>query len=800
MRKNILYILLILLSSGLQAQQKTYTITRIDRPPIIDGKIDPMWDSIPAATGFVQYEPENGHPATKKTIVKLVYTKKAVYILAINNDEPKKINSYLSPRDATGQADWFGIYIDPFNNGRIAYCFIVTAGGVQIDKKIIGTSEDYSWDAVWKSKVRKTSFGWIAEMKIPFSQLRFPNKKQQVWAINFLRNIQRRREISSWNPMDVKQPSIITQMGKLYGLKDISKKIHLELYPYTSYYVEKWSDRPNIGRYINGGMDIKLGLNNSTTIDMMLIPDFGEVQSDDPVLNLSPYETYYREKRQFFTEGTEIFKIGNIFYSRRIGGQPAKYSEVEQMLSDNEIIENNPISTQIINATKITGKTKGKFSYGIINALTDNTYATVIDTITHEERKILTEPLTNYNVIAASKDLQHGSYIGFINTNKTIFQKGYYISNASAIETNLKNKSETFRIFSRFSYSTILPSINLKPENGYAYALSFDKIKGNIKFGLSRSLYSDKYFINDMGYLTRNNIISHSIYLSYTIYRPVWIIRQWRNILRLNHQMLYNNHNLIGTFITLQSYGTLKNLASSGIIINLSPTKVYDYFEPRVENFVYIKPPTQNYRLWYSTDYSRKAAIDLQAGFYFPSHGNSQQEGGWLLISPRMRMGNWGLLVYSAKGEIDINNYGYVGQTDNQDSVIFGQRNIRTLENVINMEASFSPNTHLSFKARHYWSVVRYINYYALQSNGQLNLIHYSYRFIPDQNQNFNTFNIEVIFKWQFLPGSELSVVYRKQINSLSDKIIQGYYQNFTQFYNETPALNTLIFKIVLYI
>ena len=801
MNKLLAYIfLLIILGNNSWAQSKSYRIIGTTNPPKIDGQIDNLWDSLPAATGFIQYEPENGKPASEKTVVKLTYTPKALYILAINYDKPDKISGYLTSRDKTDQADWFAIYIDPFNNGRIAYCFIVTAAGVQIDKKIIGTSEDYTWDAVWRSRVRKTSFGWIAEIKIPFNQLRFPNKKNQTWAINFLRNIQRKREISSWNFMDVKQQSQITQMGQLVGLHNLRQSLHLELYPYTSFYVEKWSDRTNAGTYYNGGMDLKLGFKNNLTLDMMLIPDFGEVQSDDPVLNLSPYETYYTEKRQFFTEGTEIFKLGNIFYSRRIGGRPSKYSQVQNMLLPNEIIINNPPSTQIINASKLTGKTKGKITFGVLNALTDNTYATVLDTTTQEQRKILTEPLTNYNVFALSKDLKHGSYLGFINTNKTILAQGYYSANVSALELNIKDNTETYRLFIRASSSVIFPDKSPNPEVGYAYSISLNKTRGNIKFGASRTLYSDQYYINDLGYLAQNNIITHNISLSYNIYKPVWIIRNWKTNISFSHQSLYRNLNYIGTKIQISSYGTLKNLASLGLRINLSPDKTFDYFEPRVENFVYIIPPMQNYMFWYSTDYTHKFAFDLQSGFYLPIENKSPQKGGWVLIGPRLRLGNWGLFVYHIKAHLDLNNYGYVGTSENEDTVIFGQRNIRVLENIINMEVSTSPRTHLSLRARHYWSLVKYVNYYTLSPEGQLILLPFSYHYTENQDQNFNTINLEAIFKWQFLPGSEISVVYRRQLNSSDRDIIPDYFANLNYITQNFASLNTFIIKLVLYI
>lgn len=800
MTKKIYILFFILINFEIQAQTKIYKIKFAESSPIIDAQIESFWDTIQAATGFIQYQPFNGKPASKKTVVKLVYTKKALYILAINYDEPQKISSLLSPRDQIAQADWFGVIIDPFNNGRIAYYFIITAAGVQIDKKIIGTQEDYNWDAVWHSSVRKTNFGWIAEIKIPFSQLRFPNKKNQTWSINFIRNIQRKREISSWNIMDIKNTSIITQMGKIQGIKGIYHSIYLEFYPYFSFYKEKWSDKHNYAIYYNGGLDLKLNLKNSLTLDMMLIPDFGEVQSDDPILNLSPYETYYSEKRQFFTEGTEIFRLGNIFYSRRIGATPSKYSQIINMLNPNEIVINNPPNTQIINATKITGKTKSKISFGLLNALTDNTYAVVKDTITNNERQILTEPLSNYNIFAISKDFKHSSYLGFINTNKIIFSDNKFIANTSALEINLKDKKENYRLFLRTSTSLISLNNIFDTEIGYAYKISLSKTKGNIKFGISRNLYSDKYYINDLGYLPKNNIITHNAYLTYNIYKPFWILYKWKTSLSINHQALFINNQYISTNIKIESYGLLKNFASSGIRINLTPDKTYDYFEPRAENFVYIIPPMQNYMFWYSTDYTKKFSLDWQMGFYLPIEDKSPRSGGWALIGPRYRFGNWGLATYHTKIQFDQNNYGFVSISPDEDTVIFGQRNIRILENIFKIDISFSANTSLTVRSRHYWSLVKYLNYFTLNPDGQLIILPFSYQYTENQDKNFNIITIESIFKWQFLLGSEISIVYRRQLNASDRKIITDYFENIKYIYQNYPNFGSLMLKIVLFI
>ena len=800
MRKFLYIILFLALNLTSYAQKKVYNISKINEKPKIDARQDPIWKNLPSATGFTQYTPKNGDAPTYKTVVKLAYTDKAIYVFAYLFQNPKKISTYLTPRDKLEQADWFGVFFDTYNNGQVAYAFIVTAAGVQVDKKIIGTKDDYQWDAVWKSAVRKTKYGWIVEMRIPFSQLRFSTKKHQVWGVNFLRNIQFNREIDSWNYMNIKQEDIISQFGLLRGLDNIRQRPRIDLYPHASYWLEKQTNTRQWAKFYKAGLDLKLGLNRSFTIDMMLIPDFGEVMADEPVLNLSPFETYYVERRQFFTEGTEIFNIGGVFYSRRIGGTPQKRNEVAKFLKPNEIIVKNPLEIQILNATKITGKTRKNLGIGLLNVITAPTYAQVLDTITGDQRDFLTSYSTNYNVVALRKDLANSSYVGFVNTNKYVFSKTNYTANVSAIETLIRDKTRTFRIFFRSAASAKYSDLMPNPSVGYMYLLSLAKVKGNFKFSLARSLYTNTYDPNDLGYLKTNNIISNSASISYVIYKPFFIVRNWTTSLTLNYQNLYRPLKYIGTQIKFSFYGTLKNLTSAGMRLSFTPDRVYNYFEPRVENFVYIEPPKQNYMFWISTDYSRKFAIDLQTGFYFPIQYKIAQKGGWFLVGPRFRIGNSFLFTYTLKISSDLNNYGYVGQTANRDTVFFGKRNIKTVENIVFSRLAFGPRSYVSVRLRHYLSTVNYFDYYALLADGTLVPLELPYHFLSNQDRSFNAFNVDFIYTWRFLPGSEFSVVYKRQITGLSKQVIPNYFEDFMHFYKEIPGFEIFTLKLVIYI
>jgi len=323
MKKSFGVVALLSLAVSLMAnEKKSMEAYRLMLPITVDGVLDePIYQQVPPAKDFVQLQPYNGKPSFQPTETWLFYDQTAIYVGAMLYDSsPDSIFNYLTERDDTGTSDYFGVYIDPYNQGQLAYGFFVTPAGVQIDIKAIknsdGDNESSDWNAVWDSKTRITDKGWIVEMRIPYSALRFSNKAGDAWGLNFFRNIRRYNSNNSWNFIDRNGSGFIYQEGALTGIKDIKPPVRLSLSPYLSTYFNTGkNDDPFLYK---GGLDLKYGLNESFTLDMMLIPDFGQVQSDDRQLNLTPYELYYNEKRQFFTEGMELFNRAWIFYSRRI--------------------------------------------------------------------------------------------------------------------------------------------------------------------------------------------------------------------------------------------------------------------------------------------------------------------------------------------------------------------------------------------------------------------------------------------------------------------------------------------------
>lgn len=425
--------------------------------PQIDGLLnDSIWLSASISTDFIQYEPNNGIPASERSEVRFAYTDEAIYVGAILYDSnPTSILKELSRRDVIEsiKSDYFSVLLSPYNDGINAVEFMVSAAGVQADVNYSGYIEDANWDAVWVSAVQQTEVGWIVEMQIPYSALRFSTKANQTWGINFKRRVKSKNEIETWSPVDNAIKGVTNQLGSVTGISELKPPIRLAFYPYISGYYEKIPTN-NSTQSFNGGMDIKVGISKSFTLDAALIPDFGQVQSDDQIYNLSPFEVQYTEKRQFFIEGMDLFNRGGIFYSRRIGGTPAENGSLPDNLNPNEVVRENPSETKMINGTKVSGRTAEGLGIGVLNAITAKTEATVEDTITGISRNIQTQGLSNYNVLVFDQNMKNNSYVSLINTH-VYRNNDNFTSNVTAGEILLRNRAKSWQVAGSGAYSRI---------------------------------------------------------------------------------------------------------------------------------------------------------------------------------------------------------------------------------------------------------------------------------------------------------------------------------------------------------
>ncbi len=491
--------------------QKTVSGKRTNHAITLDGMIlEVAWDEAETAGDFINNYPNPGVSSPYKSEVKFLYDDQYIYIGAkLSDNRPDSIIAFLSERDDYGNADWFGVLIDPYGAGQNAFGFYVTAAGTELDAIINQTNEDYSWNAVWRSKVKRIAEGWSIEIRIPLTQLRFPKEQIQNWKINFVRQVRRNREKSYWSPVDPQQYGEIAQSGYLKGIENLGTPLRLSFSPYSTMYLEdsydentqtqNWGFRPRFG------MDMKVGLSESFTLDATLIPDFGQTVSDRLVLNLSPFEVRYPENRPFFLEGMDLFGIGDLFYSRRIGAESyLKEQALDSAAKDpNNRINSIPDRAQLINALKISGRTKGGLGIGVFNAIENKSFLHYEDSVGNDH-KILAHPVSNYNVFVLSQNLKNNANISLLNTN--VFRPEInLISNVSTLEGLVFNKSKVYSISANTQVS--VNSMGNSTNVGRSSSISFRKVKGVNQFNIDYYDSDNNYNPTELGFLPRNNFL-----------------------------------------------------------------------------------------------------------------------------------------------------------------------------------------------------------------------------------------------------------------------------------------------------
>lgn len=778
---------LLLLSPILAVDKKNIEALRIDKPLTIDGILDEAsyLKAMPAGD-FVQLQPYNGNPSIQPSQAWIFYDENAIFVGGMLYDSsPDSIFNFLTERDDTGISDYFGVCLDPYNQGQLSYGFYVTSAGVQQDVKTVkssyGDMEDSSWDAVWESKTRLTDKGWCFEMRIPYSALRFSGKNVGDWGLNMFRNIRRYNSNNSWNFIDRTTSGYIQQEGRLSGLKNIKPPVRLSLSPYLATYLER--SNSGLSSMYKGGLDLKYGINESFTLDMMLIPDFGQVQSDDQKLNLSPFELYYSEKRQFFTEGTELFNRASVFYSRRIGSAPKK--SPYGFLFEHEIVTSSPNETQLVNATKVSGRTNSGWGVGVLNAMSLPAFSTLKDTITQQERRVQLQPFTNYNVAVVDKTLKNNSFVSLVNTNVTMLGNPFR-ANVTATEFVLRNKQQTWALSGKGGVSLRGDS---SLQSGFSGSLSLDKLKGRFKYGISQSFSDNTYNPNDLGFMKRNNELNTEVSSQYQIVEPFSIFREmscytWVDYTRMYEPWAYSNLQS-GFFLMM----TLKNnyrLNWRGSIQNVS----HDYYETRTPGRYLLTPASFQQHFGLRSDWREEVSASIDFGGN--KRINSDEFGFDVDLNMGWRIGQHLDLNLNTSFSNQINDRGFY--TKVTDDIIFAKRNVRTVSNVVGATYAINNKTSMNLRMRHYWSSAQNKNYEVLQWDGKL-------RMTPSftgSDQNYNDLTFDAFFRWVFAPGSEMSVVWKNNGDSFQNNVVDNYFDNLKMcLENQT---NSLSLKVLYYI
>ncbi|MGR6087809.1 MAG: DUF5916 domain-containing protein [Arcticibacter sp.] len=779
--------------------------TRIAIAPKIDGKPgDPAWMSVPEITNFTQFVPVNGAPGSQRSSVRVAYDDNALYVLAeLFDSAPDSIFKEFGLRDNFNvNADYFRVALDPYGKHQDNYVFGVTAAGVQFDEKYF----DETFDAVWESAVGFDANGWCVEFRIPYSAFRFPAMDEQEWSFQLNRSIRRNREFTMWAPVpsDVSNPMVY--WGHLTNLRNIDPPLRLSLTPYVSAYAESVpfvSDANGTIDYqrgfsYNAGADIKYGVDERFTIDMTLLPDFGQVQSDNKVKNLSYQESTYDENRSFFKEGADLFNRNELFYTRRIGKTPSGYYSAEGLLLDDEELAENPSIVKLLNATRFSGRTGNGLGIGIFNAVTDDMYA-IAKRPDGSTRKILTEPLTNYSALVLDQDLKNNSEIYLINTN--VLREGQY-SDANVTNTGftISNKKNTFSLGADggISHRTNLIDDTGAPKNetGYAYRLFANKQGGRFSYGISRLLYDNQYQTIDMGYQTINQTASNEFQLSYNIYEPVGIIRSSYTSVEYDLNTLYGTGRLVDNKINVFNFTTFMSYFTMFGGLAYTPGDFYDYFEPRVPGRFQQGLRYAGGSIGFSTDYRKTLAVDQN----FSGGRNIELYKGFNVSSSttfRLRLSDRANLKLKIYVDNDPKNVGF-SDIDNNGQIIYGIRNLSTQSVQLTGSYAFSKDMVLSLNARHYRAFAKHDGYAILLEDGSLQE---TSDYPNNNNFDYNIFNVDLVYSWMFAPGSTLSVVYKKIIENelYSVSEFSPYGSNVERLFGE-PQTNNVSLKMVYYL
>jgi hypothetical protein len=779
------------------ANRKIGRAVRTDQAPRLDGDLnDACWGIATVLTDFVTNSPAFGKPAAEKSEVRIVYTDEAIYVGAYLYQKSGTVRTDLSQRDGQSTADEFHIGLDTYRDRQNAFRFQITAGGVQSDIRMSPDNFDPGWDAVWDSKVKMRDDGWVVELRIPFSAIRFPKQTVQNWGFQLARQIQYANEFSTWSPADPNGGGALPQWGNLEGLSDIKPPLRLAFSPYLAASLQRSpiSSDPAVyssSRSLSGGMDVKWGLSESFTVDATLIPNFGEVQSDNLVRNLSPFEVQYEERRQFFTEGTELFSKGNVFYSRRIGRLPRGFFSAIENVGPNETLTRNPSQTQLYNATKFSGRTKSKLGIGVLNAVAAPSNALIFNDSTQQERRYLTDPLTNYNVLVLDQSLPHNSAISLTNTN--VLRQGHNRdANVSALSFNVRDARNQYELFGNGQFSAVFnPGDTLanEPSTGFGYSFGGRKVSGAWTGRLAHSATSSGYDPSDLGLYRRVNFSRIFGDISYGNFR------QRGNIASYFAQLTIENTWLRAPFLweslELEGYAEITSLQrrTASLLFSTRPVWFYDYFEARTEGLKYYHAPYVFFSPGFQTNSSKRLFAEFR--LYYGESPIPKDPYIGVSIAPTWVLSDHFRLSGDLNVSKDHSNFGFVAKRSDQD-IIFGRRNITTFNNEIAMQCLFGPRMNFSLRARHYWFQLYYHEYLHLKEDGSFSPTDWN----GSADENFNQFNLDFVYTWQFAPGSFLNLIWKDAIFNGDTQRGDTYFRNWNKTFH-TPQDNTLTLKLI---
>ena len=790
------------------------------------------WESGIWSGGFTQQIPNQGKSPSQDTEIKILYDNNNLYVgFKCYDKGPGRIRPILGRRD-NDVGDAVGIALDSYNDNQTAYEFIVSAAGQKVDQiQLEDYNTDLNWNAVWDGKAKVSDSIWTAEMQIPFSQIRFAPGKEQIWGMHIKRWIDRYLEESHWKLIPIDAPAMVYLFGELRGIEGVAPKTNYEFLPYMSTRFSPNTDQRNKTNF-GYGLDGKIGLNSGFKLDYAFNPDFGQIEADPAVLNLTSYEVFNEEKRPFFLEGNTVLDFSMredmLFYSRRIGHEPSYYPDLE----DNQAISISD-NTPILSALKLTGKTKKGLSVGVVESITAKEDATIYSG--DSKSKIAVEPFTNFMIGRIKQDFDKGNTVlggmvtsTFRNINDThlAFLSKSAVVGGIDFQHNWK-KRKYFIDFKGF-FSDIngdkgaISSLQLSPVHYFqrddADHLEYDPERTSLsgwggtfqggkrsgKFRATGTLdwRSPGVDFNDVGYLYQADIVNELVNLKYTVTHPKGIVRSYFVEFEQEHDWSYGMENTLDRF-KLHGYLQLNNLWSAHL--NLKKNfNIYDTRELRGGPRLY-KDGYNDVELFVQTNHVKDFWAGFGPRFRFFSDKISKTDYFTAFLS--WQINDRFIITSRTIFDHSIENNKYVGTLNLSGSkhYLAGTIDRNTISSTFRLEYFVSPEISVQYYANPYVSVGKYSNFREVidASNKSLakRYITLSQTILPEDRYNLQKsdgsnynianpdikrqeFNSNLVGRWEFRPGSTLYLVWTNTRFEDSDPQGQSVWKSFGNILN----------------
>ncbi len=727
--------------------------------PVVDGDLDDVaWNdtTLEKVGSFVQREPDEGEPASESTLVAVAYDEEAVYFAFWNYDsEPQAVSRQLVRRDRSSEADKVMIRLDPYHDHQTGFEFCTNASGVQEDARIYNDDHmDYSWDGVWESAVKVQPWGWSAEIRIPYHCLRFAEKEDHVWGVNFARIINRRNENARWSFTPASEGGFTSKFGHLTGLSGIKPAGHLEVLPYAVSSLETEPVRPgnSDGRDLFGnvGLDVKYGLSSNLTLDATINPDFGQVELDQPVLNLSTFETYFSERRPFFLEGSDLFDSEfTMFYSRRIGRSP-RYGIDDD---DLDYITDEPKATTILGAAKLTGKVGSGTNIAFLNALTEEESAEYV-TESGETREAVVEPQANYSVFRVKQDVMSRSNVGGMLTVASQDREHPAVTGGG--DWRLYTTSGQWRTAGQIVFSR-----NDSRNTGFGVDAKIEKAAGyHVRGAVGVEIKDPNLNLNRLGYMGRNNVRHGWAWVQYRTRDDWWIVRNSWNNLNTYHSWNYKGENVergwnFNNYIEFTNNWTLSTMFAQDL-------DEYDDRETR-GNGLWKRPKSWRANLSVHTDRRRKLSFGVQ-----PQFGHYRDDNWWA-VGYSMDYRPLSNLEFSAYARYS-RDYGLIWWLENYDDTtsIFTDMNQDWLFMEFSAGVMLHRNLSCQLSAQ---GLITSLDYY----NHRVYLGGEEYGPTPEPydasygDYNYSALHSTLLVRWEYRPGSTLYLVWTRSRSEFDD-------------------------------